>query len=87
MGRAVGVGEVEGVVHAHRAVVARPGRDAGEVAGHAVQARGRCCGREAPVALRVGHAAHAVDAVAVVEAVGDEVAARTLETYLKVQLR
>ena len=64
----------------HWTVVAGRGRDAGKCAFAAVHLRCRAVRSIAPLALHVGHEAHAVDAVAVVEAVDVHAAMRVLET-------
>src|SRR5688572_1097806 len=80
IGRAVGVVEVERVVHAHRAVVVAGWRRAGEGAALGGELATVAVGLVGPLALELGAEADAIRSIAVVETGdGDGIAAGVVE--------
>lgn len=69
VGRAVGIGHIEGVYHADGTMVSRACGDAGETAPLVIQLAQVALGHIFPFSLQGGHEAYLVDAVAVVEAI------------------
>ena len=67
IGCAVSIGEVKGIAHVHRAVVAGSGSGAFKCAALSVEFCSIALGGKGPFTLHIGHEAHFVQAVSVVK--------------------